>query len=82
MQLLTHDGSSLVTSAARQKPVLCHQLDYTIYSPELGSVDFTAAAEDNSFLPSVDATSRTKQTAKLAAVAIPWCTKRIAVVSV
>jgi hypothetical protein len=40
---LTQELSSLVTNAARQKPALCYQLDYTIDWAELGSVDFTAA---------------------------------------
>ena len=41
--------------AGRQKAPQRHQLDYTIHWPELRSVDFTAAAEDNFFLRSVDA---------------------------
>jgi hypothetical protein len=38
-------------------------LDYTIHSPELRSVDFTAAAKDNSTLQAVDATDCRKQIA-------------------
>jgi hypothetical protein len=57
---VTQDGSTLATNAARQKPALCYQLDYIICSPELGSVDFTAAAEDNFFLRAGDATACTK----------------------
>jgi hypothetical protein len=79
VSLVTQDGSSLVTNAARQKPALCYQLDYTIYSPELGSVDFTAAAEDNSFLLSGDATAGRKQIAKLASVAMPGAPSEIVV---
>ena len=39
--------------ADRQNPLQCHLLDYTIHSPELRSVDFTAAASDNSLLTEV-----------------------------
>jgi hypothetical protein len=67
--------------AGRQKLPQRHQLDYTIHWPELRSVDFTAAAEDNFFLRAGDATAISKQIAKLASVAITECTKRIAVVS-
>jgi hypothetical protein len=44
--------------AGRPKPPQRHQLDYTIHWPELRSVDFTAAAEDNFFLRAGDATNR------------------------
>ena len=79
---MTNVGSSLVTNATRKKPALWHHLDYTIYSPELRSVDFTAASYRRSQTAEVDATDVRKQFAKLAAVAIPWCRKQISVVSI
>jgi hypothetical protein len=51
-------------------------LDYTIHWPELRSVDFTAAAEDNFFLRAGDATAVSKQMSQVAAVAITGCTDR------
>ena len=57
---LAHDGSSLVTNAARKTPPQSHQLNHTIHRAKLRSVDFTAAAKDRSSLRSVDATADPK----------------------
>ena len=51
--------------------MLCHQLDYTFHWSELWSVSFTAAAEDNSFVQSGDATAALKPVVPLASV---WLT--------
>jgi hypothetical protein len=58
---LSHQRSPL-------KPPLCHQLEYTFHWPELWSVDFTAAAEGNSFLVAGDATAVSKESGYLPAV--------------
>jgi len=50
-----------------------HQIHCDFRFPELRSVDFTAAAEDNFFLRAGDATASRKRTGKLAAVAITDC---------
>jgi hypothetical protein len=56
---LTEDGSTLVTQLFAGKPSAAqrHQFDYALYCPELRSVDFTVAANDNSSLQAGDATA-------------------------
>jgi hypothetical protein len=49
----------------------CHLLDYTIQSPELRSVEFTAAAKENSNLLEVDATAASFIAGELTAVGTP-----------
>jgi hypothetical protein len=46
-------------------------LDYTIHTPELQSVDLTAAAKDNSTLLAVDATDASFSEGELTAVGTP-----------
>jgi len=53
--------------AGRQKTPQRHQLDYTIHWPELRSVEFTAAPNDNSFLLAGDASSASFSEGELAA---------------
>jgi hypothetical protein len=58
--ILHPDGSSLVTNAALRTPPSGDrrvQFDYTFCCPELRSVSSTAAANDNSVLRAVDASS-------------------------
>jgi hypothetical protein len=47
-------------------------LDYTIHWPELRSVDFTAAAEDNFSMLAGDASSVAKLLSKFASVVCAW----------
>ena len=71
--IVTHVGSTLVTNAAIRRPPNIaprHQFDHAFHCPELRSVDFTVAANDNPVLRSVDATACRKKTAKLASVRI------------
>jgi hypothetical protein len=49
----------MATNAALRRPPIVaqrHQFDCAFHCPELRSVDFTAAASDNSLLLAVDAT--------------------------
>ena len=77
---MTNVGSTLATNAALRRPpgiALRHQFDYAFHCPELRSVDFTAAANDDSLLRSVDATDGTSRSAELKEVchtAVSWTT--------
>jgi len=57
--LTARDIGRFVTNAAIHRPPIAaprHQFDYAFHCPELRSVDFTAAANDNLVLRAVDAT--------------------------
>ena len=63
-ELLTQVGSTLVTNAVLRRPpkaTPAPSVDYTTHWPELRSVDFTAAAEDNFSVMAVDASASTKK---------------------